>query len=476
MGPRLPKFGLAIHFPLPAACYDPGVWRRLSVAAVFGLALATAACAAPGGVPIAAPAPASLHAPGLIADADPTVRGARLLPIDLAQARTWGEAPGGGTRAVIAGLRVVDWPDGAIVAADDRLPSGVSGVTAVPERMGGGFLYVVGTHLWRSDTWLGAARPIFTAPWAIGNVHVGLDRVYVRTQTGALGALDPRTGALVDLGPVPASPALGRIAALDAWRAVAVSDLRGVELTLDAGSSWRPLPLPMEPTEIRVEADSIVIGGLDEARVVEWWEVRPGGQLGRLSAAPARDSDAASPAPRVPSHALGDRPLVAAIEDGWPLRDGTALVARDGALARVRLSDGTVVETASSAFPLRPARCHPVSLTRPTEPGAFGFVCGEPRGRTIVYRWDAAGARLVELRQFDAPREVLASGNGALAVRGPCAQDASAGASSGEVDWCVRTPGQDWREIHFRGDDVDLARVVVLSDGRIALLRPPGQP
>lgn len=438
-------------------------------------ALAAGACAGTGGLQTAAVAPASLHAPDLVADADPTVRGARLLPIDLGQARTWGEAPGGSTRAIVAGLRVVDGPDGAIIAASDRLPSGVTGVVAVPERMGGGFLYTVGTHLWRSETWLGPARPVFTSPWPIGNVHAGLDRVYVRTQTGALGALDPRTGALMDLGPVPASPALGRIAALDAWRAVAVTDLRGVELTLDAGSTWRPLQLPIEPTEIRVEADSIVIAGLDESREVQWWEVRPEGQLGRLPTAPGRAGDVTSSAParRLLSHPLGDRPLVAALEDGWPLRDGTALVARDGALARVRLSDGTVVETASEAFPLRPARCHPVSLNRPAEPGAFGFVCGEPRGRTIIYRWDAAGARLVELRRFDSPREVLASGNGALAARGPCAPDAAADGRRGDVAWCVRAPGQDWREIHFRGEDVDLARVVVLSDGRIALLRAP---
>jgi hypothetical protein len=474
MGPRLPKFRRAIHFPLPAACYDPRVRRRFSAATVPALALAAAACAGPRGFPLAAPAPAALHAPDLVADADPTVRGARLLPIDLGQARTWGEAPGGGTRAIVAGLRVVDWPDGAIVAADDRLPSGVNGVAAVPERMGGGFLYTVGTHLWRSETWLGPVRPIFTSPWAIGNVHVGLDRVYVRTQTGALGALDPRTGALVDLGPVPPSPALGRIAALDAWRAVAVSDLRGAELTLDAGSSWRPLPLPIEPTEIRVEADSIVIGGMDEARDVQWWEVRPGGQLGRLPAAPPRASDAAAASATRPlSHPLGDRPLVAALEDGWPLRGGTALVARDGVLTLVRLSDGTVLETATDAFPLRTSRCHPVSLTRPAEPGAFGFVCGEPRGRTVVYRWDVGSARLAELRRFDSPREILASGNGGLAARGPCAQVAVVEAKPGEVDWCVRAPGQEWREIHFRGDDVDLARVVVLSDGRVALLRPP---
>jgi len=263
------KFGLPIHFPLPAACYDPSVRRHLSSSGSAAAVLALGGCAA-GGVPLAPTTAAALHAPDLAADADPTVHGARLLPGDLTQAHVWGEAPGGGTRAIVAGIRVVDWPDGAIVAAEDRLPSKLTPVVNVPERMGGGFLFREGAHLWRSETWLGRARPIFTAPMNIGNVHVGLDRVYVRTVAAGLpemlGAIDPRTGTPVDLGPIPASPALGTIAALDAWRAVAVTDLRGAELTLDAGSTWRPLPLPIEPTQLRVLADSIAIGGSDESR------------------------------------------------------------------------------------------------------------------------------------------------------------------------------------------------------------------
>src|SRR5207253_10563082 len=90
------------------------------------------------------------------------------------------------------------------------------------------------------------------------------------------------------------------------------------------------------------------------------------------------------PAPDAGVRIFGKRPLAAAIEDGWPLTDGTAVVARDGALGRVRLSDGALTEVAHGAFSLKPSRCHPVSLTRPNAIGAFGFVCGEPRGTTVL--------------------------------------------------------------------------------------------
>jgi len=122
MRPRVAKFGLAIHFhgaPAPAhACYDPlvSVRPRRRLSAVALAALAVAACAGPGVVPTTPLPAAALHAPALSAEDDPTVHGARLLPADLTQAHSWGEAPGGGTRAIVAGVRFVDWPDGAMVA------------------------------------------------------------------------------------------------------------------------------------------------------------------------------------------------------------------------------------------------------------------------------------------------------------------------------------------------------------------------
>jgi hypothetical protein len=233
--------------------------------------------------------------------------------------------------------------------------------------------------------------------------------------------------------------------------------------------------LPIEPREVLRLDGALAVGGLDPAHRAQWWEVRSDGQVGPLASPPSPPA-ALDPARMVASalaRSFGPRPLVAAVEDGWPLSDGTALVARDGALARVRLSDGGFVGGVTDAFALKPARCHPVSLARQGEPGAFGFVCGEPRGRTLVYRWDAPGSRMVELARFDGPREVLAFGNGALAVRGPCTPNVGDDPRGGDRAWCLMRATGGWSEMRLRGDDVDRVRLVVLSDGRVALVRPP---
>ncbi|HEY5147301.1 MAG TPA: hypothetical protein VII82_11060, partial [Polyangiaceae bacterium] len=390
---------------------------RFAARLALALAPAAAVLASCGGLPSrgfessgAGPAaPSALGTLNLRASDDPTVRGARLVPANLDEARSWGVESGGAVRAVVAGLRLLSSPGGAVVAADDRLPASPSSVVELPERLGGGFVMALGTHLWRSETWLGIATPSFTLSAPISELMVGLDRLYLRAGQGPLVAVDPRTGASVDLGPLPASPRVVSVAALDAWRAIAVADLRGTLVTVDAGSSWRPVRLPIEPARaaaLAAPADAFAVGGVDGSRTMQWWEVLPDGQASWLasgasppSAAAALERGTGNPLPN--ALPLGSRSLEAAIEDGWPLTDGTALVARDGFLVRVRLSDGAVVETAANAFALNPARCHPISLARPDDRGAFGFVCGETHGRTGVFRWDAETSRLVELRRFD---------------------------------------------------------------------------
>jgi hypothetical protein len=433
-----------------------------------------------------------LAEPGLTAPDDPTVRGARLVPASLDEARVWGAEPGGGVRAVVAGVRIVSSPVGDLVAATDRLPASPSSVVELPERLGGGFLMVLGPHLWRAPTWLETATPLFTLSVPIAEVLVGLDRVYLRSGQGALFAMDPRTGAGLDLGPLPASPRVGSVAALDAWRAVAVADLRGTLLTVDAGSSWRPVSLPIEPSRVTALGETFAVVGVDRRRAVQqWWEVLPDGQTNWLSSSPS-PPPIARPEATVPDVAtarpFGAGLLRSAIEDGWPLTDGTALLARDGFLARVRLADGVAVEIVPDAFALAPARCHPLSLASPSSfgplgspglrtragaGGAFGFVCGVPRGVTAVFRWDDATSSLVELRRFESPREVLGSANGSLAVRGRCAPQGTDASPARDQSWCVMTTGGDWSEMHFIGEGVDRARIVVLSNGHVALIRPP---
>ena len=416
--------------------------------------------------------PAVLRAPGAAASADPTVRGARILPAGVREDRSLGAEVGGGLRGIAAGVRVVSLPNGAMQAADERLPQVPTITTALPERLGGGFLFVLGLSVWRAEHWLSEARPIYASPVPIQRVIAGLDRVYLRAQNGSHQAIDGRSGARLDLGPWPGSPFVGTYAAVDGWRAVAINDLRGAVATFDAGGTWRPLALPMDAKEVALVGDMLVVGGLD--RNNSWFEVRPDGQLAKLGAlptlAPAPPSDTgAGSGP----HTFGKRPLLAALEDGWPLTDGTALVARDGALGRVRIADGALVESVADAFPLKPSLCHPIPLGRPEAPGAFGFACGEVRGKTVLYAFDPREGALTPLRQFAEPRVVVASGNGALAVRGPCSETAApADEGAAQHSYCLRGRDGAWREIHVRGE-IGGERLVVLADGRVAVISPP---
>ena len=427
----------------------------------------------------------NLHALGVGASADPTVgvgrggTGAHLFPEVVDEERSFGTEPGGGVRSVVAGLRVVTLSSGAVLSAPDRLPATPQQTFQMPERLGGGFVFQIGTTLWRSDRWLAAARPFFTSPSTIQKLIVGLDRLYVKTPQGAYHAFDARTGARLDMGPWPASPVVGAYASSDGWRAVAIADLRGVVATFDAGGTWRPLGLPIIAKDVVQAGDALAVRGVDLQGQEQWYEVRADGQVGRLAGSPTQAASEKGPAHAQDpgGRAFGKRPLAAVIEDGWPLTDGSAIVARDGALARVRLSDGALLEAVTDAYPLKPSRCHPLSLARPKDLGAFGFVCGESRGRSIVYRYDPSAGRMVELRRFDKPRAVLSSGNGALAVRGKCAADASPDdgdrtPTQAQQSYCLYGKDDQWREIRVRGD-VGGERLVVLGDGRIVVVSPP---
>ncbi len=569
--------------------------RLVSRAPLLALVAAGAACSGQGSRVKSAEVGA-FRATGVGAAVDPTVKGARLLPESVDETGSYGTESGGGVRAITAGLRVVASRDGAIVAADDRLPQGPQITAALPERLGGGFLFVLGPTVWRADRWLGPASPIFTSgqQQSIQAIVPGLDRVYVRTASTYL-AIDGKSGRALDLGPWPASPYVASYAAADGWRAAAVTDLRGVVATSDAGATWRALDLPLEPRSVVVSGDNLAIGGLENGRTEAWFEVRADGSVARLGGAPreakakihaapvasvrfpypypsgypgsypvppphpAYGSAAAAsarpepsggprerenePPPAIGVKIFGKRPLAAAIEDGWPLTDGTAVVARDGALGRVRLSDGALTEIVQDAYPLKPSRCHPVSLTRANAIGAFGFVCGEPRGTTVIYAYEPLRGRLSEIKRFEKPRVVTSAGNGALAVRGSCAEDAdppaaprveplriedkkkddkpgakdkarndkartyvdpedddeddskkparktdkdthaigipaglSAAPPAPEVrPYCVLGHDNVWREVHVRGD-ASGERVVVLADGKIAVVSPPQGP
>jgi hypothetical protein len=442
------------------------------------LVAAAAACAKSAPPPEAPVAKGNLHALNVTGMAEAIVKGVRIVPESIDESRTYGVEPGGGLRSIVAGIRVVNYPSGAIQSSLDRLPSGPTTTVALPDRVGGGFLFQIGNVLWRGDRWLAQAKPIFTSPQPIQAIVPGLDRVYVRTSSGTHLAIDARTGAMLDMGAWPSSPTIGAYAASDGWRAVAIADLRGVVATFDAGSTWRTLALPIAARDVIVSDGALTVSGTDQFGAWQYYEVRGDGQVGRLGGPPVPDAAPEKPAAQAIDPAarpFGPHPLASAIEDGWPLSDGTAIVARDGAIARVRLADGALVEASSDAYPLKPSHCHPVSLARPKEEAAFGFVCGETKGATALYRYDTAHGRMVELRKWNRPREILSSGNGAIAVRGACAETAPGeDADRAQQSYCILARGKsdDWREIRVRGD-IGGERLVVLADGRVAVVSPP---
>jgi hypothetical protein len=415
--------------------------------------------------------------------ADPAAESARFVPV-VTPRETLGAEPGGGVRAIENGVRVVALPGGAILAASDRFPGPPTQVLALPERLGGGFLFVVGgTTIWRAERWLGPARVLYVSSTRIGRavgsrivpgLVPGLDRVYLQTEHEIWRAIDGVRGVELPLGPWPASPSVGSFVAADGWRAVAAADLRGTVATFDAGATWRPLHQPPDERETRLLADAeeaATLGAVGETPAPKGAVDAEHGERARADTTPG-----AGP--------LGGRPLGAAVEDGWPLDDGTAIVARDGVLARVRMSDGAIQSVDPAAYPLRPSRCHAMPLGAR---GGLGFACGEPRGRTVVYALDTTRGRMIEDRRFDSPRVVLPSGSGAVSVRGSCDARETA-EDAGTHAYCVRGRDGEWRETRLTGaiggesapgkaaERVSAPireRLVALDDGRLALVWPP---
>lgn len=456
------------HGPVPR----PNLLARLALAA-FAAPFAMGGLSVAVGCGGAATAPAvksaSLRGVGVGARVDPTVWGARVAPESAEGWPQFGSEPGGGVRAMASGQRVTLLPQGGVAAAESRLPSAMSRIVPLPERLSGGFLFLLGNSLYRADAWLGPLRAIYTHHTTIANVFVGLDRVYFRTSTGAHQALDPRTGSRVELGPWPSAPFVGGYGATDGWRAVALADTRGVVLTEDAGVSWRPLPLPIDPKKVVVAGAQLAVSGVDVGKKEIWYEIRPDGQATRIPGDPTQGATKAAALAPPPDSPFGARPLVAAIEDGWPLTDGTAIVARDGALGRVRLADGALLDVAKDAYPLKPSRCHAFSLTRDAAKGAFAFTCGESRGATVLYAYDPMRGSMRELKRFDKPRVVVSSGNGAVIVHGSCKDEPS---PAGEHAYCILAHDNVWREVRLKGD-IGQERVVALADGRVVILSPP---
>ena len=374
----------------------------------------------------------------------------------------------GSRRYVAQGLRVIERPDGALEAADTWLPVSRNLRTlALPERLGGGFLFVAATSgstlLYTAASWTGALKPLVRLDGEVEQVLPGFDRLYVMLGRGSQWiALDPASGQGVDLGSLPRSAGYGSMAFADEWFGVVVAPFRGALATFDAGVTWHPLGSQVGSVAPLDGNVLLSVGGrpfaLDGAGVL-----LPLESDGTPNGRPPRELEQAPQSTAKP-RPLGARPLEAAVLHGYPNGDGTALVAAGGLLSRVRLADGAVLAKTLDAY-AGVTPCEPV----PFGAGA-GFVCGELGGRTTLYAVEPPLALRV-VAEFSQARRVASSGNGALVVSDGCAREPR----NPDV-YCVFPRSGAPYELGVLERGVE--RVVALKSGGAARLSPPrlGQP
>jgi hypothetical protein len=391
-----------------------------------------------------------------------------LLP-DLAGERGVVALEDGHRRVLVDRMRLIAHEDGSLERAAELLPIGNVSAISIPTRLGGGYVFHAtaggGTQLWRSATWLGKLKPLVQLSQVASEVIPGFDRLYVRTTSNnRLAAIDPQTGESMSLAPLPPAAAYGVLAFADGWRAVVDTDLRGPLATFDAGTTWRPIG-------IRERVSAIPIVGGDPTIIVAGGQYRVDARGGVTYRSDASRESREAGAPRDeelparPAGPFGKRPLRAAVEDGWPDSETTAVVARGGSLARVSLIDGAVVASVEGAYPERQSSCHAVRLGQ-----GFGFICGERDGGTSIYAF-AKPLAMKQVLRFKRPRFVASSGNGALVVRGVCSDDQAVLADTRA--YCILGKDGKAREIRVKGEQLGFERVVALADGRVAVLVPP---
>ncbi len=392
----------------------------------------------------------------------PEVGPGRLVPPTTGPSVTVFDTASDGSRYLISfGLRMLEHPDGSFeIASDFFPPTRPVNAVALPDRLGSGFVYYSHasgtTLLWKASSWTSRLEPLAQIDGEVLRVVPGFDRLYVqRDRRTPWVALDPADGTALDLAGLPASPNYGAMAFGDEWFGAVEVPYRGLLATFDAGGSFRTVGVSASALVAR---DGELLIDTQAAR----YSLGSDGVLRPLEAPRAVDAEKSREpqAQKLPVSPLGPRPLELAVLHGIPFAQGTALVAAGGALGKVRLSDGAVIQLREKAY-AGTAACHGLPVS--TGPG---FMCSEPRGKTTIYAVTQPFG-LTELLSFDEPRFVASNGNGALAVRGACEKEHGPAGT-----YCVVPRAMQPFELAVEGD-LGVERVVALDDGRAALLIPP---
>lgn len=383
---------------------------------------------------------------------------ARLVsPIEGPDVNSLGIEADGTRRTVSHGLRALVHSDGSVEMAEEVFPlaRGV-GLVELPRRFGGGFLFAMSgsgrASLWFAKTFTGKLRPFAALDFEIERIVPGFDRLYVQARRSSEWvALEADTGAGTDRGSLPAAANYGALAFADAWFGAVEVPIQGVVVSFDAGGTWHSLGGKMRL--IGEERGEIMLMAPDGAK-----KLSSDGTLRSVEGAEAKSSAVRRNTVEGPA---GANPLANAMLRGIADSSTTALVLYRGALSRVRIADGRVLDSRPRVVPPS-AVCSGLPLGK-----GLGFACQEPRGKMHLLAVKT-GLSVEVVQTFESPRDVISSGNGALVIRGGCGPTPSE-ASRTDVH-CVRPPsGASFEVAH--GERA--VRVIGLRDGGAALIVPP---
>jgi hypothetical protein len=398
------------------AALAPGALVRCAPLVGF---LALAACAAAR--PSAASAPLGA-APVLAAKAS---RFFHALP----EAGFWVTHDGVLDRIVVEGARLELAPSGQILAAaweDDRLQraDAIVGSIAVPADQGGGFVHWTKTRLLRSTTFTGPIELVGVVGDGLRGVRPGL--------AGLLVIADVGPGRLVAGGrsvEPAADPGVVDLVAASATRAIRLDVFGRPAATFDGGRTWLDLTASVGIGVRSISAEEGELG-------VETWQGRllvgPGGSLAPAESARRNATGKAFQIAWRGTRAERDDALYgyremssfqAAVLSGAAVGDGTAFGVAQGAIARVDLATGHIVNIVPEGFEAGLA-CEALGAGADADADAeVLFACAWDRyqGRGGYVMRSRGGALPVVERAFSDEGSFLADDDGALAYTGSCA-------------------------------------------------------
>ncbi len=352
-------------------------------------------------------------------------------------AAEWGGARAKGTvelgkdlGALVGGVRVVS--SGArLRVAREVVPSPLQYVSALPVRLGGGFIFLNDVALYHASQFDGALTGVAYFPGgSLLEARPAFDRVLVRSTDGRRWMLRFPGGERVPVEP----PGLVEILTRDDGLGLATTDRGRLLATRDAGKSWRDVTADLKdaPSGLVERADALYVTVADSAPA----RLGPDGRIARVEHLPEEPK-----VERDPRWRVSEAPLRAALRAGVPAEDpGVAIIATAGDLVRVSLRSGELVSVQRGKLP-PDVTCEAVR----TSDDAV-FVCARRASERLVVSGTLFGKPVRVEQTFPSALAFSASDDGALAYAGPC----SGPARDGVV--CVRGTSGSWVERSGVGD------------------------